>query len=190
MIGYLKGTVIEKSESGAIILAGAVGYDVNLPATILSKLIKDNEVELFVYTHVREDILALYGFGKKEELEFFKLLLSVSGIGPKVALAIISSAPIEKLKDSIAKGDPGLLSAVSGVGKKTAEKAVVELKGKMGKVTSEGLVFSDETDEVIDALTALGFQKAEVTTTLSKLPGEIEGSEAKIKAVLKMVGKK
>lgn len=190
MIGYLKGSVLEKSENSAIILAGAVGYDVNLPVSVLSKIIKDDEVELFVYTHVREDILALYGFAKKEELQFFKLLLSVSGIGPKVALAIISSTAIEKLRDSIAKGDPGLLSAVSGVGKKTAEKAVVELKGKMGKVTTEGLIFSDETDEVIDALTALGFQKAEVTAALAKLPKEVTGSEEKIKAVLRLVGKK
>lgn len=190
MIGYLKGEVIDKNENTATILVGGVGYDVFLPIIELGRLKLESEVSLFIYTHVREDILALYGFSKKEEMEFFKLLLSVSGIGPKVALSIIGSTPIEKLKNSISRGDPALLSAVSGVGKKTAEKAVIELKGKIGVTSSGSNIFSvDETDEVYGALTSLGFQKNEISASLASLPEDIEGTDAKIKAILKTIGR-
>jgi Holliday junction DNA helicase RuvA len=190
MIGYLKGKIFDKSENMATILVGGIGYEVFLPAFESPKLKLESEVSLYVYTHVREDILALYGFESKEEMALFKLLLSVSGIGPKVALSIIGSASIEKLKSSISRGDPALLSAVSGVGKKTAEKAVIELKGKLGATLNGSSIFSvDETDEVYAALTSLGFQKNEISAALTGLPDDIEGSEAKIKAILKAIGR-
>lgn len=172
------------------VLVGGVGYEVFLPASELERQKVGKEVELYTYTHVREDILALYGFATKEEMNFLKLLLSVSGIGPKVALSIISSAPIEKIQSSISRGDPALLAAVSGVGKKTAEKAVVELKGKLGVTGGTGVFSGTENDEVYDALLSLGFQKQEISEALSGLPEETQGSEAKIKAVLKTIGKK
>lgn len=190
MISYLSGKIIEKGEGSVTVLVSGVGYDVNVPASVLSRAKKKENAEFFVYTHVREDILALYGFQTKEELEFFKMLLSVSGIGPKVALSIIGSSPIEKLKNSISKGDPALLSAVSGVGKKTAEKAVVELKSKLGSVNLGSQIFeSSETDEVVGALLSLGFQKSEISDVLSKIPGDIETSEEKIKWMIKKLGK-
>lgn len=190
MIGYLKGTVIEKSQGNIIILAGSVGYDVNVPTSFVSKIKKDQESEVFIYTHVREGIFALYGFENRNDLEFFKLLLSVSGIGPKVALAIVSSAPAEKIKNSISKGDPSLLSAVSGVGKKTAEKAVVELKNKLGFVGLSNQIFEGEdTDEIYSALLGLGFQKHEISDALRVLPDDIEKTDDKIKAILKGLGK-
>ncbi len=187
MIGYLRGKIIEKSLSSATVLVGQVGYDVNLPASVLSKIKKDEEVELWIYTHVREDILALFGFSDKESLEFFKLLLSVSGIGPKVALAIISAAPLAKISESISRGDPTMLSSVSGVGRKTAEKAVVELKGKLGNISAGSQIFSIEGEETLDALLALGFSKAEAAEAISKLPEELSNTDEKIKAALKLM---
>ena len=192
MIGYLNGKIIDKSANGVVILVGGVGYEVALPASSLEKNKVDNEVSFWIYTQVREDILALYGFSSKQEQNFFKLLLSVSGIGPKVALAIISSAPIEKIKQSIAHGDPTLLSAVSGVGRKTAEKAVIELKNKLGFVSTDGVAIfeGDETEEVLNALLSLGFQKSEIVTVITNLPENVSGTDAKLKAALKMLGKR
>lgn len=187
MIGYLSGKIIEKSLTSATVLAGQVGYEVNLPSSVLAKIKKDEEVELWIYTHVREDILALFGFSDKESLEFFKLLLSVSGIGPKVALAIISAAPLVKIRESISKGDPTTLASVSGVGRKTAEKAVVELKGKLGNISAGSQIFSVEGEETLDALLTLGFSRAEAAEAIAKLPEELTGTDEKIKAALKLV---
>lgn len=188
MIGYLNGTVKEIGETSAIVLVAGVGYDVNIPISLSEKLKKDGPIELYIYTHVREDILALYGFSTKEELGFFKLLISVSGIGPKVALSIISSADVSKLSESISSGDPTLLSAVSGVGKKTAEKAIVELKNKVGG--GQGFTsLGGNSSDVVEALVGLGFQRSEVLRAISELPEEASSSEEKIKAALKLLGK-
>jgi Holliday junction DNA helicase RuvA len=191
MIGYLSGKVIEKSATGAIILVGGVGYDVTLPTSILGKIHQDSETELWIYSHIREDQFSLFGFAEKEELEFFKQLLSVSGIGPKAAIAIVSSAPISKLKSSISAGDPTLLSAVSGVGRKTAEKAVVELKNKISAVGSSSEIFAgSDTEDVLNALIQLGFQRAEASSAIAQLPEDTEGTDAKLKAALKILGNK
>lgn len=188
MIGYLKGKVIDRGSDRVIIDVNGVGYDVSLP---LNLNVSSDEVALFIHTHVREDILALYGFENREQLNFFRHLLSVSGIGPKVALAIIGSAPIKQLRDSISKGDPSLLSAVSGVGKKTAEKAVVELKGKMGFVGSGSEIFGgDGADEVVEALTGLGFRREEVMVGFKKLPPDLGENDEKIKWLIKNLGRK
>jgi Holliday junction DNA helicase RuvA len=189
MISYLEGTVIDHSLNSAIILVGGVGYEVFLPANISGKLVVDDKASFFIYTHVREDILALYGFESRESLEFFKLLLSVSGIGPKAAMAIVASAPLDKLKDSISKGDPTMLSAVSGVGKKTAEKAVVELKGKLGFSGDIALVQAEGAEEIIDALSGLGFQRAEIIEGIRTIPAEINTTDEKIKYLIKNIGK-
>lgn len=190
MIGYLKGKIIDVSETSAVILCGQVGYEIFLTTNELLSLKKEHELEYFIYTHVREDILALYGFKTKDELELFKLLLSVSGIGPKVALSIVGSFGIDKLKASISAGDPNLLSSVSGVGKKTAEKAVIELKSKIGPTGIFKSNYQPGTDEVYDALSSLGFGRTEIAEALTKIPSEIESSEEKIKEALKIIGKR
>ncbi|MDD3480946.1 MAG: Holliday junction branch migration protein RuvA [Patescibacteria group bacterium] len=190
MIGYLNGEVKSKSETGIILLTGGVGYDVFLPTSLNASLTESEETELFIYTHVREDAFSLFGFATRDDLEFFKLLLSVSGIGPKVALAIISSSPTEKLMESISRGDPTLLSTVSGVGKKTAEKAVVELKGKLGYIGSSGTIFAGtDTEEIYEALLGLGFKKEEVADCMKKLPDDITETDDKIKELIKMLGR-
>lgn len=168
------------------LLVGGVGYELNIPTSLAARLHNNVETELFIHTHVREDLLALYGFGKREELLFFKLLISVSGIGPKVALAIISAYSIEKLKNSLVSGDPSLISSVSGVGKKTAEKAILELRGKVGGVSAAGI--SQESGEVLEALVGLGFHRVEAVNVLADLP-EASTSEEKLKQALKVLGR-
>jgi len=187
MIGYLKGKVIDRTPDRVILDVNNVGYEISVPANVR---LTDDFVELYIYTHVREDQLALFGFAKKEDEEFFKSLLSVSGIGPKVALAIIGSAPIEQLKNSISKGDPSMLSAVSGVGKKTAEKAVIELKGKLGSIDGGQMFMETGADEILDALIGLGFQRAEIIEGLKRIPEEINNNDDKIKWLIKNLGRK
>jgi len=190
MIGYLKGEVKLKTPEGVILLVNDVGYDIFLPTSEKSNLVIGQERELFIYTHVREDVLSLYGFTDYQSLEFFKMLLTVSGIGPKVALAIISSSSIEKLQQSISNGDPTLLSTVSGVGKKTAEKAVVELKGKLGFVGHNGKIFEGgDTEEIYSCLSGLGFKREEITEGIRKLPETVTSVDDKIKELIKTIGR-
>lgn len=187
MIGYLKGNIIDRDIDRLIIDVSGVGYEVNVPTNLS---IDKGEAELFVHTHVREDQLALYGFATHEEVLFFKSLLSVSGIGPKVALAIVGSAPIKQLKSSIAAGDPSMLSAVSGVGKKTAEKAVIELKNKMGYAGGEAMFVESGADDIVEALLGLGFQRAEIVEGLKKVPADIIDNDDKIKWLIRNLGKR
>jgi Holliday junction DNA helicase RuvA len=191
MIGYVEGRVVNKSAQTATVLTDGVGYEVYLSESQLTKLAMGDSVTLYIHTHVREDMISLFGFEAPGDLEFFKMLLSVSGIGPKVALSIIASAPVPKLKSSISAGDSSLLSAVSGVGRKTAEKAVIELKNKLGYIGS-GYSASEggEVDEIIEALSGLGFQKSEVVEGIKKIPDEVNGVDEKIKYLVKNLGKR
>jgi len=188
MIGYLRGNIIDRGVGRLILEVSGVGYEVSVPASLD---IGTNELELFVYTHVREDQISLFGFKSTDEVSFFKSLLLVSGVGPKVALAILGSASLESLKSSISKGDPSLLSAVPGVGKKTAEKAIIELRGKLGSLDFDGEFFTgSDSTEIIEALLGLGFQRMEAMEGLKSVPAEISSNDEKIKWLIKNLGKK
>jgi holliday junction DNA helicase RuvA len=189
MIGYLQGVIKFIKPDSLVLMTGGVGYEILIPSSISIGLGAGEKASFHIHTHVKEDQLTLYGFLSAEELDFFKMLLSVSGIGPKVALAIVSSAPVDKLKSSISNGDPGMLSAVSGVGKKTAEKAVIELKGKLGFIGNSHIFENNETGDIYDALMGLGFRREDVADGIRKLPEEITGTDQKIKALLKMLGR-
>jgi holliday junction DNA helicase RuvA len=189
MIGYLQGEIKFIKPDSLVLMTGGVGYEILIPSSISIGLGAGEKASFHIHTHVKEDQLTLYGFLSAEELDFFKMLLSVSGIGPKVALAIVSSAPVDKLKSSISNGDPGMLSAVSGVGKKTAEKAVIELKGKLGFIGNSHIFENNETGDIYDALMGLGFRREDVADGIRKLPEEITETDQKIKALLKMLGR-
>ncbi|PIR68692.1 Holliday junction branch migration protein RuvA, partial [Candidatus Nomurabacteria bacterium CG10_big_fil_rev_8_21_14_0_10_03_31_7] len=132
MIGSIKGKIILKTDKFIIVETTGVGYKINISPDTLSKFKKkDEEVFLWTHTHVREDILDLYGFLNREELEFFEMLINVSGIGPKGALSVLGVASIETLKRAISTSDTAYLTKVSGIGKKTAEKIIIELRDKM-----------------------------------------------------------
>jgi len=172
MIGSIKGKIILKTDKFLIVETGGIGYKINVSPDTLSKLKKTNEeVFLWIHTHVREDILDLYGFLDRQELEFFEMLINVSGIGPKGALGILGIASIETLKKAIGTGDISYLTKISGIGKKTAEKIVIELRDKMQNENIEekgGTSLRDELD-ALEALKSLGYSQNEARDALKKV---------------------
>ncbi len=189
MIGFLDGIVEDIRDGSAIINVGGVGYKVGVGSSLLSKLRSGDNTQLFIYTQVREDILALYGFETLEELDFFELLISVSGIGPKAAMGVLSAASVEKIRASIVNQDPTLLSSVSGIGKKTAEKVVLELKNKVG-ATGSLFETGGKADEVYDALLQLGFKPNEARDAIANIPENCETAEKQLKYCLANMSKK
>lgn len=199
MIRYLKGIYAMTTETGIVVETPAgIGFSVNIPMG--SPLYKHGEgEEIMVYTEmvVREDDMSLFGFHNRESLEFFKLLTTVNGIGPKGAMSIMGSMPLEQLKQAIIFGDVKTVSQAQGVGKKTAERLVLELKDKVGNLDNElnpslaGAftdTASDSTDnrtEAVDALTALGYSKAEAFGAVGRVPDEGLNAEEYIKRALK-----
>ncbi len=189
MIGSIRGKVSLKTDKYLIIeTASGVGYKVSVSPDVLVKTNKpEQEVYFFIYTHVREDILDLYGFLERQELEFFEMLISVSGIGPKGALSILGTTTIETLKTAIRTGDTGYLTKISGIGRKTAEKIVIELRDKLGKET-EGTTLREEMD-ALEALKALGYSQNEARDALKEVSPDLDTNK-KIREALKILGGK
>jgi Holliday junction DNA helicase RuvA len=191
MIGKLTGTFGGGSAEGRVIIeVGGVGYLVRVPlATQTSIRTKPIEVSLFIYTAVREDAIDLYGFLTEEELAFFRQLLSVSGIGPKSALGILNIADVGTLKRGVARGDASILTKVFGIGKKSAERIVVELRDKLaGETSSTELGVNTEDGEVLEALIALGYSAEESRKAVRQVDPSITGVKARLSAALKVVG--
>ena len=194
MISYIEGTIELKAEKFTVIrTSGGVGYKVFSPDDVLSKLPeKGSTARLWTHLYVREDALDLYGFLHFAELELFEMLISVSGIGPKGALGVLGIAPCDTIKKAIASGDTSYLTRVSGIGRKTAEKIVLELREKMAGKGVSGLEAPELRDEAdaLDALIQLGYSPREAREALARVPKEIQGAEKRLKEVLKMLGKK
>lgn len=170
MIAYLKGNLIKKSTSQAILDVGGVGYCVWIPLSTYLKLGNLNEtMELFIYTHLTDNSLSLYGFSTEEEREIFLKLISISGIGPKLALNILSGIEASDLEDAIRKSDVARISLIPGIGKKTALRIAVELQEKLEK-KERALVASgfEEKEDLISALMNLGFKRKEVETVVDE----------------------
>ena len=192
MISYLSGNIIAKGKNFIIINVGQIGYQVFVSPLFFSELNTGQDLEVYTYQHIREDALDLYGFRSLEELEMFELLLSISGIGPKSALGAMSIASVSDLKKTIAHGDPSLLTKVSGIGKKTAERVVLELKEKVGAMDFDKEMSgrgNTASGEEIDALIALGYNMQEAREALRKVDPGIKGSSERIKSALKMIGR-
>lgn len=190
MISYLKGKIIGKNNGFVVVEVNNIGYRVFVSPLFFTDLTVGPEAEFYTHQYVREDALSLYGFKSMEELGLFELLLSVSGIGPKSALGVMSIAAVADVKGSISRGDPAMLTKVSGVGRKTAERVVLELREKIGKIngktaTGAGTVSGDE----IDALMALGYSLAQARDALNGLGGKIKNSGERIRQALKRLGK-
>jgi Holliday junction DNA helicase RuvA len=192
MIGSIKGKIILKRDKWLIVEVSGVGYKINVSPDTLSKTQKqDKEVFFFIHTHVREDALDLYGFSSLPELEFFEMLISISGIGPKGALAILGVASIGTLRKAISTGDLSYLTKISGIGKKTAEKIVIELRDKMASEVSEqkeGSSLQGELD-VLEALKSLGYSQNEAREALKKVKSDTD-TNTKIREALKILGGK
>jgi len=176
MIARLSGTVWSVGEDHLVVRVGGVGFRVRAPLDVLSKLGDTGQpVELLTYLHVRENELTLYGFLTEEELALFKLLLSVSGVGPKVALASLGAISPDALRQAVMKEEPALLSRVPGIGPKTARAIIFHLKDKIIPTGLEAAPMLSDTDaEVIAALTGLGFSLVEAQTALQSLPQDEE----------------
>ena len=192
MIAYLKGKIIFKNEKFIILLSGGVGYKVFM-LSCQNKI--DDETEFFTYLNVKEDSLTLYGFMSYQELELFEHLISISGIGPKAGLGILSLADAETVKIAIAKGDSSILTRVSGIGKKTAERVVLELRNKFSNIEGDEVLqkkskeINDHTD-AIEALVGLGYSPSEAKKAIAEIPAEIKDVSERIKMALKELGKR
>ena len=192
MISYLEGKIIGKNEKFIVINAGGVGYRIFSHQVILEKMpaIGQN-IGVWTHLYVREDTLDLYGFTEREELEFFETLISISGIGPKSALGILEVAPVASLKQAIVSEDETFFTKVSGVGKKTAQRLILELKNKLAKtITPIKGSDSAEMAEAMDALVSLGYKERDARKVLQETAKDIRGVEAKVKAALKTLGRK
>lgn len=192
MIAHLSGKLLFSSDRFVVIEAAGIGYKVRVPMDTLNFLraAKENAVSLWIHTSVREDALDLYGFEHQTELEFFELLIGVSGIGPRTALGILNIAPVNHLKEAIAAGDTGALTKVSGIGSKGAQKIILELRDKMGGHGTEmgGSMLREERD-AIEGMVALGYAERDAREALKKVSADIKGTGARIKDALKHIGK-
>ena len=183
MIAYLKGKVLEKGREHVILLCGDVGYLVSLPNQLFAALEKGQEAALFIHQIIREDANALVGFATVQELEFFWKLISVSGVGPKMALAVMSLGPVESVRQAVEKGDVAYIESAHGVGRKSAQRVVLELKGKL--ITDEEP--GKGGDEVVSALENLGYPRHLAREVVKELA---DGStEERIKLALKQLSR-
>jgi Holliday junction DNA helicase RuvA len=192
MISYIEGEIIHRASGFVIVKSGGLGFKIFvMPGIELA----GERAEFYTHLAVREDALTLYGFLDYEELELFEILIGVSGVGPKAALGILSIANPATIKMAIAKEDATILTRVSGIGKKTAERVILELKSKFtladiqeGELNATQQEILDQQD-AIGALMGLGYGQAEARKVLSKLPYELS-MEERIRLALKELGKR
>ncbi len=183
MIAYLKGTVLEKGKEHVILLCNEVGYLVQLPTHLMASVEKGKEARFYTHHIVREDASDLMGFATAQELDFFLKLISVSGVGPKMGLHLMSLGPVESIRKAVENGDVSYLESAQGVGRKSAQRVILELKGK--------LITDDEpgggSDEAVSALENLGYPRARVREAVGAAG---EGTtEERIRAALKVLAK-
>jgi len=162
MIGFLNGKIISSKPTKILLDVNGVGYVVFISINTFEKISNKEKVSLYIHTNVKEDSITLYGFYSESEKEIFELLISISGIGPKLALSVLSGIQTEDLKDAILNGDVSRIVAIPGIGKKTAERLILELRGKVGDVRVEGdsPVAHGVKQEAVSALTTLGYNYA------------------------------
>lgn len=190
MISFLDGTIEFKGEKFAVVKVGGVGYKIFVGPETMRKLPeRGNDTKLWTHQYVREDSIELYGFLEYAELDLFETLINVPGIGPKGGLGVLGIAPVDTLKKAIAAGDTSYLTRVSGIGRKTAEKIVLELKEKMAGrgVLVEAPELKEEAD-VLEALISLGYSQREAREALASVPQEIKSVEKRVVEALKKLG--
>ena len=190
MIGKITGTISHQGAGFLIADTGGIGYKIFVQQSTQDDIRSKNkkEASFWTYLAVKENAMELYGFLDQETLEFFELLLTVTGIGPKSALAILNIAPVKTLSSAIASGDASHLTKSTGIGTKRAERLVLELKDKL--TMDEGETGShQDTSDAIEALVALGYSQKEARDALQKIPKDIASAEEKIKKALKLLGR-
>jgi len=190
MIAHIRGTITEKFGNAFIIDVNGVGYEITVPTPDFEAVHLDEEHKFFTYHAIRENAEDLYGFSSLAAKKIFELLISVQGIGPKAAIAILSLAEAEEVRNAIANADSAFISKASGVGKKSAERVIVDLRDKVGMPSHYGATeakfakVDKENDEALDALIALGFPLKEALSALEKVDANLPVEE-RIKLALK-----
>jgi len=195
MIRQVRGTVAAVGKSFFVIdvgsSGGGIGLRVFVPEPTLARFRAESRISLHTYLQVRESDLSLYGFENDEELAVFELLLGVSGVGPKVALATLSTLTPDALRLAVSNKEPGMVARVPGIGKRTAEKIVLELQGKLSTVSDDlvGLASAIDADsEVIDALTGLGYSVVQSQRAVQQIPADVVGVEERLRVALSSFG--
>ncbi len=191
MIGFLNGTVELQDNASVIINVGGVGYKVLVPPKLLTDGFLENEsLKLYTYTHVREEALELYGFLDRRDLRLFEQLISVSGVGPKTALGVFALGGADEIETAIVTGNVDFFTPVPRLGKKNAQKIIIELKNKLGSKIELDLSEKDtkENKDVIDALKSFGFTAKEAAEVIKQLPKELT-TEEKVRNALKLLAK-
>ena len=194
MIDQISGKIISINDNYVVLEVGGLGIKVNISANFASKLVNEDLITLITYLNVREDALDLYGFKNDSERNLFLMLISISGIGPKLAVSILSGVEIEELKSNILSGDIKSLTSIPGVGAKTAKRIIIELKDKLSKTTTTELGFEDDyssniSKDVLSALVGLGYSESTATEVIKRInPAKSDKSiESLIKESLKIL---
>ena len=194
MISSLQGKLDALSTDSVIVNVGGIGFQVYAPTSTLSTIGSvGEEVKLYTHLHLREDNVTLFGFTSSEELALFQILISVSGLGPKLALATLSAMPLDQLTMAIATGSTDLLTTIPGIGKKVANRLVLELKEKIGAgwISTPITQVAQENIDVLSALTSLGYSAVEATKAVAAMPPSTDLSlEEKLKLALQYFGAK
>ncbi len=186
MIGSINGTVRGTIREALIVDVSGVGYRVAVPIATLTKANEGDSIFLWTHLAVRENAQDLYGFETRDELSWFELLLTVSGVGPKSALAIMNAIDTESLGDAIARNDAALLTKAFGIGRKTAEKIVLELREKVGTTATGKEVARGSDGDVVDALVGLGYSLREAQGAVHALPKELATPEARLREAIRI----
>lgn len=187
MLGFLKGTLRYKDLNTLLVDVGGVGYRVRVPTEATLELTPGSSVFLWTHLAVRENSLEIFGFLEKEMLDTFELLITVSGIGPKSAVGILNVASPSMLRQAVARADTSHLTRVSGIGKKNAEKIVLELKGKLELTKDDEGADLRSDEDALEALISLGYSERDSREALKKVSKEIEGASERVKAALKLL---
>ncbi len=190
MIATLRGRLQARGDDSIVLDVGGVGYGVRLSTRTMAELGGvGSEVQLFTHLRVREDELTLYGFTSKDDLRLFEILLTVTGVGPKVALGVLSAAPSDTLRLAIAQGNVDVLTGIPGIGRKTAQRLVLELKGKVD-VSGLGEIgeLTPADEDVINALVNLGFSAADAARAARSVPSGTKTVEERVRFALQNLG--
>lgn len=185
MIAFLEGTIQKKMDGNIILNTGDIGYLVNISSNTLAEIEEDDGTRLFIHTSVREDDISLYGFKTFEELKLFKKLISVSGVGPKTGLEILNNSPAS-VRYAIAQGDSTLLEKTPGIGKKTAQRIIIDLKNKVteSQKPDDYINTKNINKDAVKALEKLGFRKHQILSRLKDLPEDVKSEEEIIRYFL------
>ena len=190
MIYQLSGNLILKHKDFVVIKVGGFGIKVTSTSNTVNSIKLNEEIQLYTYLHVREDALDLYGFHSTLEREIFLLLIGISGIGPKLGVTILSGILPDELKEKVISGDIGALTAIPGVGAKTAKRIIIELKDKFIKIGDENLGFKDDVspklyDDALNALSSLGYSSQQSQKTLNQIFKDKNDQDNSIESIIK-----